>query len=141
MCRENTSTITMAATLTNSQMTWFNARSGARRVTKAMPMPDSTNTMGRMAGSASGARNRMEMCAMMNAPNMPMGTPSVFRPRCSPWFSASMMNIKMTMGAPTQSKINSRLRLVIRRSPLLLLRQPSWLPGRLPSSSGSFAWL
>ena len=47
----------------------------------AMPMPDSANAMGRMAGSDLGANLRTAKCTMTNAAKMPMGTPSVVRPR------------------------------------------------------------
>ena len=67
----------MAATPMNSQVTWPIASLGASLVTKVMPMPDSTKTMGRMAGSAPGARNLMATCATANATNNAMGTASV----------------------------------------------------------------
>lgn len=51
----------MAATPMNSQSSWFTAKSGTMRVTKAMPMPDRANEIGRMAGSAAGASRRTAM--------------------------------------------------------------------------------
>ena len=53
------------------------ADDGARRVTKVMPMPESTKTTGRMAGSAPGARKRTPMCAAAKAAKRPSGTASV----------------------------------------------------------------
>ncbi len=64
----------MAATERKSQATWPVARSGARRVTKVMPMPESRKTSGRMAGSAPGARRRMAKWATVKAAKSPMGT-------------------------------------------------------------------
>ena len=69
----------MAATERNSQTTWLLASLGARRVTKVMPMPESTNTIGSMAGSAPGASRLMARCATAKAAKSPMGTPSVAR--------------------------------------------------------------
>ena len=69
----------MAAMDTKSHITWLAARSGVRRVTKVMPMPDSRNTSGRMAGSAPGARNRTAMWAATKATMSAMGTNRVER--------------------------------------------------------------
>ncbi len=52
MLRTTARVITMHAMPTNSQMIWLTAKSGARRVTNAMPMPERPNVMGKMAGSA-----------------------------------------------------------------------------------------
>ena len=41
-----------------------------------MPTPESTNTMGMMAGSAPGARRRTATWAAANAAKSPSGTPS-----------------------------------------------------------------
>ena len=75
--RTNASTTTMHAMPKNSHITWLTAKSGARRVTKAMPVPDSAKARGRMAGSAPGANLRTARCAITNAAKMPAGTPSV----------------------------------------------------------------
>ena len=48
------------------------------RVTKAMPIPESANVMGKSAGSAAGASQRTARWATMKAAKMPRGTPSVF---------------------------------------------------------------
>ena len=69
----------MAATETKSQITWPSARSGASLVTKAMPMPESRKTMGRIAGSAPGANLRVATCARANDAVSPMGTARVVR--------------------------------------------------------------
>ena len=74
----------MAAMETKSQMTWPIASSAERRVTNEMPMPESTKTMGRMAGSAPGARMRTPMCAATKAARRPMGTASVWKVSCAP---------------------------------------------------------
>ena len=74
----------MAATDRKSQTTWLTEASGARRVTKLMPMPESTRTIGRIAGSAPGARNRMAMWAAAKATTRPMGTASVWTLSSSP---------------------------------------------------------
>ena len=50
------SVTTIAATETKSHSTWPMAKSGLSLVTKAMPMPESTKTSGRITGSAPGAR-------------------------------------------------------------------------------------
>ena len=71
-----TSVATMAATERKSHMTWPVARSGARRVTKVMPTPDSKKTSGRIAGSAPGASLRIARWATVKAPKSPMGTDS-----------------------------------------------------------------
>ena len=84
------STPTIVATDTKSQTTWPVASSGARRVTKVMPMPESTKTMGRMAGSAPGANTRTPMCAAMKATMRPMGTASVVRLSSAPVFITYM---------------------------------------------------
>ena len=68
---------------TKSQMTWLTARSGARRVRNVMPVPESAKTMGRMAGSAPGARKRMATWAAPKAAKSPSGTPSVARLSCA----------------------------------------------------------
>ena len=60
------------------------ARSGARRVTNVMPMPESANTMGRMAGSAPGASTRTAMCAAANAAKSPSGTARVVNESAAP---------------------------------------------------------
>ena len=86
----NARTPTMAATETNSQMTWPMASSGASLVTNVIPMPESTNTMGRIAGSAPGARMRSAMCAATKATMRPMGTASVSRDSCAPVFMTYM---------------------------------------------------
>ena len=67
---------TMTPMPTKSQTTWLNARLGARRVTNVMPMPASTKVMGRMAGSAPGAKCRTAMWATANAAKSPRGTAS-----------------------------------------------------------------
>ena len=67
----------MAATETNSHTTWLTAASGARRVRKVIPVPESTKTMGRIAESAPGARKRIATWAAANAANSLSGTPSV----------------------------------------------------------------
>ena len=70
----------MAATETKSQITCPIAADGSslvRRVTNEMPMPESTNTMGRIAGSAPGARKRTAMWATTKATMREMGTASV----------------------------------------------------------------
>ena len=67
----------MAATDMKSHRTWFSAKSGARRVTKAMPMPESRKTTGKITGSASGARIRTATWAAANATKSPTGTASV----------------------------------------------------------------
>ena len=69
----------MAATERKSHTTWLTAASGARRVRKVMPVPESAKTMGRIAESAPGARKRMATCAAAKAANSPIGTPSVAR--------------------------------------------------------------
>ncbi len=74
----------MAAMEMKSQSTCLRAKSGARRVTKVMPMPASTNTMGRMAESALGAVRRTAMCAATKATARPMGTSSVVALSASP---------------------------------------------------------
>ena len=51
----------MAAMPMNSHSSWFTAKSGTMRVTNAIPMPDSANEMGRIAGSAAGASRRTAM--------------------------------------------------------------------------------
>ncbi len=48
--------------------------SGTMRVTNAMPMVESAKVMGRMAGSAAGAKMRTAMWATRNAPKIPRGT-------------------------------------------------------------------
>ena len=74
----------MAATEMKSHITCRVARSGASRVTNVMPMPESTNTMGRMAGSAPGARKRTATCAAAKATARPMGTIRVENPSAFP---------------------------------------------------------
>ena len=103
----------MATTLTKSQITWLTARFGASLVTNEMPIPESAKTIGKIAGSASGARKRVAMWAMTKAANSPRGTPSVVSPSCSPLLRASMANSNMTMGAAMHSSTSSKLRLVI----------------------------
>ncbi len=49
-------TTIIMATERKSHITCRTAISGASRVTNVMPMPESTNTMGRIAGSAEGAK-------------------------------------------------------------------------------------
>ena len=67
-----------------SQSTWRDARSGAKRVTNAMPMPDNAKVMGSSAGSALGANLRIAKCATKKDPNSPAGTPKVFNPSVEP---------------------------------------------------------
>ena len=74
----------MSATETNKMMSCEMARSGARRVTNVMPMPESTKTMGSMAGSAPGARMRTAICAAAKAANRPIGTASVSKEIVAP---------------------------------------------------------
>ncbi len=74
----------MAATETNSHMTWDMAEFGASRVTKVMPMPESTNTMGRIAGSAPGAKKRTATWAAAKAAKRPRGTETVSSDRAVP---------------------------------------------------------
>ena len=74
----------MNAIEANRIASWPMARLGARRVTKVMPMPDITNTMGRMAGSAPGAKMRAATCAAAKAANRPSGTASVSKASSAP---------------------------------------------------------
>ena len=108
-----TSATTMHATPKNSHMTWLTARSGAKRVTNAIPVPDNANTKGRMAGSAPGANLRTAMWAMMNAAKTPTGTPSVFMLSDCPWFRAIIANSSTTSGAATHRRTSSMLRRVM----------------------------
>ena len=84
MLRTTARVITMHAMPTNSQMIWLTAKSGARRVTNAMPMPERPNVMGKMAGSAFFARKRVAMCATTNAANRPRGAVSDSRESAVP---------------------------------------------------------
>ena len=76
--------MTMSAMDTNRMISWFMARLGARRVTKVMPIPERKKTMGRIAGSAPGAKMRAAMCAAVKAANRPMGTASVWNDNAAP---------------------------------------------------------
>ena len=112
-------TAIMSTTPKNSQTTWLMAmlglsEKGATRVMKAIPMPESANEIGRMAGSASGASMRVAICATMKAPKMPIGTPRVCMLSACPSLIASIANIKMTSGDAMSSKMSSMLRLVMR---------------------------
>ena len=112
-------TAIMSTTPKNSQTTWLMAmlglsEKGATRVTKAMPMPESANEIGRMAGSASGASMRVAIWATTKAPKMPIGTPRVCMSSACPSLIASIANIKMTSGDAMSSKMSSMLRLVMR---------------------------
>ena len=73
----------MAATERKSQITWLTAPSGESRVRKVIPTPERAKTMGRMAGSAPGARNLMATWAAAKAANRPIGTPSVVMESCA----------------------------------------------------------
>ena len=75
---------TMRATPRNRKITWPSEASGCRRVTKVMPMPESVNTMGRIAGSAPGAKMRTPIWAAANAANSPSGTASVWKESAAP---------------------------------------------------------
>ena len=55
------STTIMTTTEIKSQIVWLTARFGESLVTMVIPIPESTNTIGRMAGSAAGARNLIAM--------------------------------------------------------------------------------
>ena len=74
----------MSTMETNRKTSWLRAESGARRVTKVMPTPESTKTMGRMAGSAPGAKMRTPICAAAKAAKRPIGTASVVNERAAP---------------------------------------------------------
>ena len=107
----------MKAMPTYSQISWRMAMSGAKRVTKAMPMPDSAYANGRIAGSAPGANLRTARCDMANATKMPMGVPSVSTVGVPPLFTMSMANGRMTIGVATSNRISSILRLDITHHP------------------------
>lgn len=76
----------MAAIDKKSHMTWRIASSGARRVTKVMPIPDSKNTTGNIAESAAGAKNLIARCAIAKAAARPIGTASVLNEMSAPVF-------------------------------------------------------
>ena len=80
----------MAATERKSHSTCPAAWSSESRVTNEMPMPESTKTMGSIAGSAPGASLLMAMWAATNAHTKPTGTPRVVRESCAPVFMTYM---------------------------------------------------
>ena len=59
-------------------MSWLMARSASTRVTNVMPRPESRYVIGRMAGSAPGAKIRTAMCAAVKAAKSPSGTARVW---------------------------------------------------------------
>ena len=73
-----TSVTTMSAMAANRMTSWLIARLGLTRVTKVMPMPDSANTIGKIAGSAPGAKMRTAICAAAKAAKRPSGTARVW---------------------------------------------------------------
>ena len=80
----STSVMTMKAIAAKRIISWLMASAGFTRVTNVMPMPESRNTTGRMAGSAPGARKRTAMWAAAKAANRPMGTASVWNESAAP---------------------------------------------------------
>ena len=123
----------MNTTPRNSQPTCFMARSGARRVMKAMPMPESANEMGRIAGSAPGASFRMAKWATTKVANMPRGTVRLSSVTWSPPFMATMANSNMTSGAAMHRSSSSVLRRVMSYSlSLALFLAPSVVVSGVP---------
>ena len=97
------------------------ARAGARRVTNVMPMPESTKTMGRMAGSAPGAKMRTAMWAAAKAAKRPIGTASVSKEMAAPAVRTYIAYSRMTGNAEAMSKSSSVLRRLISGTPFLIL--------------------
>jgi hypothetical protein len=112
---------TIRATETNRMMSCEMARAGARRVTNVMPMPESINTMGRMAGSAPGAKMRTAICAAAKAAKRPIGTASVSKEITAPAVRTYIAYSKMTGNAEAMSKSSSVLRRLISGTPFLIL--------------------
>ena len=112
MLGTKTITSTMHAMAANSHTTWRRAvSSGVRRKTKQMPMPASKNAMGRMPGSACGAKMRVKMCATTKATMRPMGTAKLATVSSVPWLTSSMTKSSSMTGAAAIKSQSSVVRL------------------------------
>ncbi len=103
----------MQTTAAKSQTICLTAASGAKRKTKVIPTPASTNAIGKMAGSAFGVNFLSAKCAAKKATIKAIGTENDETLSCAPSLMSNIAKNTNKIGVAAMSSQSSVVRLLV----------------------------